>query len=191
MEFDIRHFVPQFIMQDVNGAALACAMERGLQKMTEIVADGVQTVLNIEAMPAWRLDELAWEYNITWYDYNAEISHKREQIRGAMDYYTRLGTAAAVRRAISDVYGAGHIEEWFQYGGTPYHFRVYTTNVTVLQENRERFLHLLSQVKNARSVLENVIYNGASSAARIYAATKCVGLAASSAGTAKNYYKER
>ncbi len=190
MEFDIRNFVPRFIMQDVNGAALARALEKGLEKMTEIVSDGVQTVLNIETMPAWRLDELAWEYNITWYDYDAAIEHKREQINGAMDYYTRLGTAAAVRRAISDVYGAGNIEEWFQYGGAPYHFRVYTTNVTVLQENRERFLHLLNQVKNARSVLENVIYNGASSAARIYAAAKCVGMTAYSAGAAKNYYKE-
>lgn len=190
MNSSVNQLFPSFILSDKNGYAMARAIARALQIVCDTVQDGIDTVMRIDKMPEWRLDELAWEFNITWYDYAASIDEKREQIKGAMSYYDRLGTPAAVRRAISDVYGAGYVSEWFEYGGEPYHFKVYTTNVSVLHENRERFIKLLDKVKNVRSVLDNLYYNGNSSAAKLYAATKCTGVMAYASGTARNYYKE-
>lgn len=158
--FEIGRWVPKFILGDKNGYALAKAIESAMRAMNDAVLQGVKCVTDCKEMPEWRLDELAWEYNATWYNYDADIERKRAQIEGAMEYYNRLGTPEAVQRAIADVFGDGTVKEWFQYEGEPYHFRVHTTNTTILLENRARFMRLLDAVKNTRSVLDEVIYEG-------------------------------
>jgi hypothetical protein len=48
------------------------------------------------------------------------------------------------------------VEEWFEYGGQPYHFKVLTTNTSATTTDVQRFTRAVESVKNARSVLEAV-----------------------------------
>lgn len=171
--FEIERMVPKFLLRDKNGYALAKAIEAGLKYYCDAVKKGASIIEDVDSMPEWRLDEMAWELGAEWYDYGADIERKRAQIAGAEEYYNRLGTPSAVQRIINDVYGEGTIEEWFNYDGQPYHFSVNTTNDSAIMENRAKFLALLDQVANVRSVLDNVYYYG-SKDANAYAATRVV-----------------
>lgn len=185
--FHIEEFVPRFLIQDRDGYALAKAMEGILKLGMTWIQAGVEMIDDVDKMPEWRLDERAWELNALWYDYKADVETKRAVIRGAQAYFNRLGTPYAVERAINDVYGAGRIEEWFEYQGDPFHFRVYTSNASALEENREKFLKLLEVVKNTRSTLDNIYYIGAEGMAVSNAGAVMMGMTGTAHMLAKQY----
>lgn len=58
---ELSDFFPRFLLNDKNGYALACALLRGMTLMQETVDAGVACVQDVNAMPEWRLDEMAWE----------------------------------------------------------------------------------------------------------------------------------
>ena len=70
------------------------------------------------------LDILAEDLKIDWYDYGATIDVKRRLVRDSWFVHKRMGSRTAVETAISDVYPYSIVEEWFEYNGDPYHFRV-------------------------------------------------------------------
>lgn len=185
--FHIEEFVPRFLIRDRDGYALAKAMEGILKLAFSWIEAGVAMIDDVDRMPEWRLDERAWELNAQWYDYSADIETKRAVIRGAQEYFNRLGTPYAVERAIRDVYGTGNVVEWFEYGGEPFTFRVYTANTAALNEKRAKFMKLLEIVKNTRSELENIYYGGENGTAAVHAATAIVGMSGYAQARAKKY----
>lgn len=174
IDFLIEELVPHFLLADKNGYALAKAIEAALNYYVKAVKQGLEIIDDVERMPEWRLDEMAWELGATWYDYTADIETKRAVISGAEEYYNRLGTPSAVERIINDVYGEGTVEEWFEYGGEPYHYQVNTTNNSAIFENRAKFLELLELTANVRSVLDNIYYYGKDTA-KTHIATRVAG----------------
>lgn len=183
---EILRLAPRYLKQDRNGYALLMAIQAADDYMRGKIDEAMETLSDVDKMPEWRLDERAWEMNLQWYDYQADVETKRSQIRGARDYFDRLGTPYAVERAIADVWGEGKVEEWFEDSAEPYHFSVYTSNTGALQENRKKFLALLDKVKNVRSVLDNIIYYGQTGTADAYAMAAHTGLAVSVQATAYN-----
>ena len=65
-------------------------------------------------------------------------------------------TRAAVEELITSVFGEGRVEEWFDYGGEPFYFKVYT-NATFTEDMISKFDNMLEKVKNTRSKLETVV----------------------------------
>lgn len=185
---DALRAAPKFLKSDRNGYALLAAIAAADDYVTEKLQEAVDTLNDVEKMPEWRLDERAWEMNLNWYDYQADVEVKRSQIRGARDYFDRLGTPYAVEQAIADVWGEGKVEEWFEGGAEPYHFTVYTSNTGALIENRRKFLKLLERVKNVRSVLDNIVYYGQAGEAQAFLAAAFVGAEIQAGATA--YQKE-
>lgn len=153
MTFAIERLVPRFLLEDRNGYALAKAIEAALNALCGIAAEGVAAVLDVERMPEWRLDEMAWELNCL-YDHNAELGDKRKWIRAAMPLYSLRGTPRAIYDYIQDDFDIV-LEEAWQYDGDPFHFRI-----TVFSEwtaLKEAWLtKAVAQAKNARSVLDNI-----------------------------------
>ena len=104
-EFDFSRLFPRFLLNDKNGYAMAKAIEAGLNYFLEKCQDGLDCVQNVEKMPEWRLDEMAWEYNIL-YDYAAPVATKRIWIANAIEYYAKYGTAAAITKYLEGVFGS-------------------------------------------------------------------------------------
>jgi len=125
-KIDITHLIPNFILGDKNGWAIAKAIETAFNIFHEKVQEGIDAALNPDQMPEWRLDEVAREENIFWYDFGAAISIKREMIKNASRTYAALGTKTGAESAAKDFCGDARIEEWFDYGGDPAHFRIYS-----------------------------------------------------------------
>lgn len=187
IEFDIAQLFPKFLLSDRNGFAMATAIERALRILCDTVQRSLDVLQDVEKMPEWRLDEMAWELNLPWYEYDQDIQGKRNQILSATQVYAQLGTTAAVERVIQDIYGSGYVEEWFQYQGDAFSFQVYTDNFSALQENHAKFLRVIDQVKNVRSVLDNIYYAATSGQARAYARAAAASAEIFARSTARAY----
>ena len=60
-DFRIEDLLPAFLLADRNGYAMAKAVEAALKIMCSTVQTGLDIVKDVEQMPEWRLDEMAWE----------------------------------------------------------------------------------------------------------------------------------
>lgn len=154
-KLDITHLIPNFILGDKNGWALAKALERGLEIYLDKIQDGLDAALNPDKMPEWRLDELAQDEGIFWYDYTAALSVKREMVKNARKVYAMLGTKAGVQRAAQDCASDAIIQEWFEYGGEAAHFRIYSRMGEAV-ENASAMAKSANDVKRLSSVLESI-----------------------------------
>lgn len=155
--FDISRLVPRFLFKDKNGHAISKGIEAAFNYVVGKVEEGISTIQDHDAMPEWRLDELASDYNIL-YDYTAEIETKRRWIKNAMQFYLLYGTAAGIVEYLEAAFNHATVEEWFEYGGDPFHFRVVATGEW--SEDAEAWARKsIEAVKNVRSVLDTITFN--------------------------------
>lgn len=155
IEVEIARLLPKFILQDQNGIAMAKAIETGLQIFCQTIQTGISTILDIDSMPEWRLDEMAWELNCL-YDYNADVSSKRAWINNAISNETQYGTKEAVLNYLKSAFPYVVLEESWEYGGDPFHFRV-SVDETLTAERKQWAEESIEKVKNVRSVLDDVM----------------------------------
>lgn len=103
------------------------------------------------------LDHLAYHLHVDEYDTSYPIDIKRRMIKQSIPVHKHKGTPYAVKTAIATVYESGQLEEWWDYGGTPYRFRVsgITDPLTGAADIR-RLLTLINSAKNKRSWLDYV-----------------------------------
>ena len=147
--------LPEFMRSDKAVQGLAAGIDSIIPTLVAEV-EKLSTWDRIDTLPEEELDDLAWELNILWYDTGAPIEVKRSLVRDSDQVYQKLGTKWAVENVINTYFGDGYIEEWFQYGGDPGRFRVYSTNPTLNESKFVEFLNLLSKVKRASSQLDSV-----------------------------------
>lgn len=153
IEFTITQLFPDFLLADKNGFAMAKAIERALQIMYETVQTGVDIVQNVEKMPEWRLDEMAWELGCL-YDYSASVDSKRKWIRDATPLCASYGTPQAIYNFLEGFFDSVEVEENWQYGGEPFHFRVSVSGKWT-DANEAWARMAIAAAKNVRSVLDS------------------------------------
>lgn len=161
IDFEIKDIVPRFILNDKTGHALAVAIETALKIFLETAKGALEVWNDPEKMPEWRLDELAWEYGIV-YDYDAEIAEKRIWIEEAVNFYRSMGTPAGVVKFLKAKLDTVKLEEWWEYGGDPYHFRIEAAGEWD-QEIAAWTTATVNRVKNLRSVLDSLNVNSQTS----------------------------
>ncbi|MGN0996007.1 MAG: phage tail protein [Candidatus Ventricola sp.] len=154
IEFDIAQLFPRFLLEDRNGLALARAIERALTRMDETVQAGLDVLKDVEKMPEWRLDEMAWELDCL-YDAGADTDTKRRWIRDATPLQAATGTPRAIAAYLEGTFDRTEVVEAFASGGEPFHFRVLLEGEWTRQ--KARFAQMaIGRAKNVRSVLDGV-----------------------------------
>lgn len=152
---DITNLVPNFILGDKNGWALAKALEKLYEIVHEKAQEGIDAAINIDKMPEWRLDEVAVEENVFWYSFDAPVDVKREMIKNAGRNYALLGTKTGTENAIKDYCGDARVEEWFEYGGEPGYFRIHSRS-SEAAENANALARSVEEVKRLSAVLDGI-----------------------------------
>ena len=147
--------LPMFMRDDDAVKGLAAGIDEIIPPLAESLST-LSTWDHIDSLSEAELDDLAWELNILWYDTGADIGVKRELIKNSDKVYRHLGTKWAVENVINTYFGEGYIQEWFEYGGEPGRFRVYSTNPSLTQERLTAFLNLLNKVKRASAKLDGI-----------------------------------
>ncbi len=150
---NLLQLMTQYMQSDPSTIALCDALDPQLQDISnEIIS--VLIYANLDNVPEVILDEVAWGYNIEFYDAGSDIELKRKLVNNAIIIHRTKGTPFAVKKLIEDVFGYGDLLEWFQYSGDPYNFKVRVEHTAGI--NIPRFLTLINSVKNSRSFLEAI-----------------------------------
>lgn len=156
--------LPRALAEDENLLALASATADSLAAHNVRIED-LLIYANIDNLPEDLLDMLAYDFKVDWWDYSYSLEEKRKTLKRSWYVHKYMGTTAAVKTALSSIYPSAILEEWFDYDGEPYHFRLIIPidEQTVDPVKHDTVMKLVRFYKNLRSVLDSVSYTGASS----------------------------
>ena len=79
---------------------------------------------DVDALGEDVLDLLAIELQSIYYDTSLPIDKKRDIIRSTLRWHWYGGTKASVEDYIRTSFGGGDVTEWYEYGGSPYTFKI-------------------------------------------------------------------
>ena len=137
----------------------------------------VLLVTIIDNLPSDALPHLAEQYHITgnegWLQALSE-TEKRNLIKSSIKMHRYKGTKYAIEEIFKTLNIVGNVEEWFNYGGKPYYFKVILQifNRSINEETEEKLRALINEYKNERSWLEQIeFYLSSIGKQYIYSAT--------------------
>lgn len=151
--------LPAVLTNDESMAALAAAIAEVLAaRVSEIGRVSIYAM--IDELPNELLDILAYDFKVDWWDANYTLEEKRKTLKDSFLVHKHLGTKFAVQTAISAIYPNTAVEEWFEWGGAPYTFRLLidVSGILVEQNRHTRVLELANYYKNLRSHLCGIQY---------------------------------
>jgi len=139
--------------------AIAYAVLQEKRRLIDLV-ERTRLMSAVDSLEERILDYLAVELRTPAYEDSLPLDTKRTLIKGTLPFYAKLGTPAAVDWVINTIFGNGGIEEWFDYGGEPHHFRICAIldhHVFKLKE-LEHLVRTVSHVKRLSSWLDEIIF---------------------------------
>ena len=150
----LRELLPPSIASDPDILAAAEALDAELQKATARIP-GVSILPNIrEITDSAIIDLLAWQFHVDFYEPDAPLSVRRDLVAKSLEWHTRKGTPSVVEEVVTAALSDAQVQEWFEYGGAPYFFRI-STHLPLSEETEvRRLLAAIDSVKNTRSWLE-------------------------------------
>lgn len=171
---DLIQFLPVFMREDKTAQGFSFAVQNQLGKVVDAVIKA-QIYANIDTLAEAVLDELAWQFNVPEYDPTLELATKRRLIKTCMAVHKTRGTSGAVGKVIDDIFGDGYVEEWYQYSGSPYHFRIVTSNPGVTGDLANIFIQAVEKVKRGSAVMDTVIVDLSAQLTAYYATPLHIG----------------
>lgn len=114
---------------------------------------------DLEKVDDNKLDFLAVENRVLFYNSDLAPDVKRRLIRNSIYWYMKLGTRQVMEEMVDIVFGNENtsVEEWHTYAGEPFHFRI-AVGTSVTQTSIKEFLQYLNRVKNARSRFDYMVF---------------------------------
>lgn len=154
---DFTRSLPPTLKDDPEINALGRAIAEQLQITARQIRKNI-IYARIDELDEQTLDILAYDLHVDWYDHSYPIEVKRQTIKDSVKIHRRLGTKYAVETALGAVFPGTRVEEWFEYNGDPYTFRVIinATENGVTAAQQAAVLERVIFYKNLRSHLEAV-----------------------------------
>lgn len=149
--------LPDVLRNDNGMNALAEAIAGTLSRRPKEI-EALMIYARIDALPDALLNLLAFDFKIDWWDAEYTPEEKRKTLKDSWHVHRTLGTKYAVETAISAIYRDTVVQEWFEYGGEPYHFKLLidATYDPVDPKRHRQVIDRVAYYKNLRSVLDSV-----------------------------------
>ncbi|MCL2788180.1 MAG: phage tail protein I [Micrococcales bacterium] len=149
---DTTLLLPAFMRGDPTCLGLASAVDTIFAPLIARIPD-LSTWNRVDVLPDHELDELAWELGIPWWTQDASADAKRQVLAMSPKLLLRLGTKWAVETVLSAYYHQCVVQEWWEYGAEPHHFRVV---VQSYPDDDVEFYRILNLVKRASQVCDEI-----------------------------------
>ena len=129
------------------------------EKLHELDAASILVLLypRIDELESELVDALAIALHVDYYDASLPIDKRRALVKNSTRWHMRKGTKGVVQEMVATVWDGCNVEEWFEYGGEPYYFRV--VNITAAHVDEDvirKVLRAIYATKNERSWLEGI-----------------------------------
>ena len=150
--------LPSSIAHDETVQAAARSIDDELMQIKRAI-DGLYIYSRWDELEEPLLTHLAWQFKVDFWDDSLSLEKKRLLVRNSVARHRQKGTPSAIEDAIADALGGGIVEEWWTYGGEPYHFRVRVevTDQGVTDQAYAWADQLIEAYKNVRSKLDAVL----------------------------------
>jgi len=156
---DFLRSLPDVLKNDESIQALASVIAEELNELASDTNDAI-IYARIDELSEEVLDILAYDFKVDWWDYSFSLAEKRKILKDSWNVHKSLGTKGAVEKAISAIYPDTKVEEWFEYDGDPYNFKLLidATYESADPIKHQKVLDGVNYYKNLRSHLEGVEY---------------------------------
>lgn len=157
-ETEISKILPSSLQADKNVVYASKAATDSINKVTtETVNELIMS--RIDELPEPVVNSLAWQLHVDTYSEDMDISQKRELVKNAIKDHKYKGTSWAVKSVVKVILGYAEVEEWWQYDGSPYHFRVNgSAGIVVYGAQLEKLVYAINRAKNVRSWLDGIYF---------------------------------
>lgn len=142
--------------QTVRDVAKACGAS--LHDVVDQMS-GLLIYSRIDELDEAVVDDLAWQFHVDFYDTGLNLTQKRALVKSAIKDHKYKGTPWAVKSVIKAIRGDVVLQDWYQYGGEAYHFRVNGfAGPMVSADELTRLVAAIDSVKNVRSWLDGITF---------------------------------
>lgn len=157
-ETDISQILPSSLQADENVENAAKAVTASINKVTaETVNELIMS--RIDELPEPVVNSLAWQLHVDTYREDLNIVQKRKLVKNAIKDHKYKGTSWAVKSVVEVLLNYAKVEEWFEYKGSPYHFRVNVSDGPIVNgESLQSLVTAINEAKNVRSWLDGVAF---------------------------------
>lgn len=147
-------------LQDSRSKALSTAISAEFVPFIEHIKK-VMIYANVSNLDENICDQLALIFDVHAYSQSFDIETKRDLIQNAIIVCLYRGTAIAVQKVISAVHGGATLDEWFNYGGDPFMFKIIvdTNRRGISINDYDKLIDNINAYQSARSVLEEITVN--------------------------------
>ena len=154
----LKELLPLSIAKDEKIQAMADACDAELEKI-DANAEIPAILSRIDELPEPVLDLLGWQFHVEGWELAQSIEEKRTLVKQAIELHKHKGTKWAIKKVLEILNLSGKIQEWFEYGGEPYKFKVDlgVQDREITPELRDKLIQLINKYKNERSWLEEII----------------------------------
>ncbi len=102
------------------------------------------------------LDALAVEMRVIAYDGSFSKAKKAELIKNAFLQWSQAGTKNSLERIAALIFENAAITEWQEYNGSPFHFKIQTTNTNITGAELNRLKEIVKDYKRLSATLDEV-----------------------------------
>ena len=110
----------------------------------------------IDHVDSSALPHLAWQFHIEGWELAQTIQEKRNLIKSAIELHRYKGTPYAIKRVFQALGLDASLQEWFDYNGDPYKFKVFVKTIIQDEDTYRKLIGLINEYKNVRSWLEAI-----------------------------------
>jgi P2-related tail formation protein len=149
--------LPSSIMGDETVRAIAASVDNELQAITACINEIIM-LPRIDELPADVVDHLAGQLHVDYYEpLGLDLDKRRALVKSSLTWHRRKGTKSVLEEVIRILFlDDFEIEEWYEYGGEPYFFRLIFRDKVFSWEQYQSLLRAVYELKNVRSWLESV-----------------------------------
>jgi phage tail P2-like protein len=115
-------------------------------------------------------DMLALQQHVDYYNQALPLETRRSLVKNSGHIHKIKGTPAAVEEVARIVFGSATVQEWFEYGGKPFCFRVLINEFPNSGKQMDEVHRAIASAQNVRSHLDDVIIIASTAAATAYLA---------------------
>ena len=154
----LKEILPSSISSDEEVQRTAKAIEENLNMASRLIPM-TAVYARIDELPESVLDALAWQLHVDVYDEDMSLAKKRKLVKNAIKDHKYKGTPWAVKSVVEVLLNYAKVEEWYEYGGSPFHFRGSGESGPIPNGDKlQRLVDAINEVKNVRSWLDGVSF---------------------------------
>ncbi len=156
-DIDLDRLIPNFMEDDACIKALNATLEPFVKELTSEMKR-LPLWNNLSSLTDEELDNIAYEFDIPWYNNMYERQKKINIIKNNVKLMKRLGTPYTFKQILQDIFGGCELREaGIDYEGIPHHFQIEVANIESLDEvSYNRLGYLVGKVKRASSWLDKI-----------------------------------